>query len=290
MIKHFFRPAAIIGALPNNIANGQTSDATTLMADLNWIVNQVNANAAPLTNTALINANNNFTAVQSGLDAVALADFPTAQQVQKSEFLTLSSIAGTGNTITGRAPLNMASYTRGSMFTFCPALGNGGAATININAIGAATIYKNGLTNLSSGDLVAGRSYLIRRFTAVDAAGTGFALINAPAGGVLTAGNALTCDPYATSSSTTQAHGLGAQPAFVTAYMECKSSELNYAVGDRVQLNSLVATLLTVTSDATNVVLTLGTAAISIPDKGTFANTATDPTKWKVVATPYKVG
>jgi len=39
---------SIIGTLPNNIQNGQLEDATPLMADFNFIVNQVNANAAPL--------------------------------------------------------------------------------------------------------------------------------------------------------------------------------------------------------------------------------------------------
>src|ERR1700676_531708 len=38
----------IIGTLPNNIQNGQTVDATPVMADFNFIVNQVNANGNPL--------------------------------------------------------------------------------------------------------------------------------------------------------------------------------------------------------------------------------------------------
>ncbi len=38
----------IVGALPNNIQNGQTEDAVPVMANYNWIVNQVNANAAAL--------------------------------------------------------------------------------------------------------------------------------------------------------------------------------------------------------------------------------------------------
>jgi hypothetical protein len=39
---------AIIGTLPNNIQNGQSVDANPVMADFNFIVNQVNANASPL--------------------------------------------------------------------------------------------------------------------------------------------------------------------------------------------------------------------------------------------------
>lgn len=37
----------IIGILPNNITNGQAVDANPVMADFNFIVNQVNANANP---------------------------------------------------------------------------------------------------------------------------------------------------------------------------------------------------------------------------------------------------
>lgn len=40
------RAQAIIGALPNNIANGQSLDATKVMANFNAIVAAVNANAA----------------------------------------------------------------------------------------------------------------------------------------------------------------------------------------------------------------------------------------------------
>lgn len=37
----------IIGSLPVNLANGTTADASQVMSDLNFIVNQVNANAQP---------------------------------------------------------------------------------------------------------------------------------------------------------------------------------------------------------------------------------------------------
>ncbi|MCP3714886.1 hypothetical protein [Paraburkholderia sp. CNPSo 3281] len=39
---------SIIGNLPDNLQNGTTADASQVMADLNFIVNQVNANAVPL--------------------------------------------------------------------------------------------------------------------------------------------------------------------------------------------------------------------------------------------------
>lgn len=39
---------AIVGTLPNILTNGTTADASQVMADFNFIVNQVNSNAVPL--------------------------------------------------------------------------------------------------------------------------------------------------------------------------------------------------------------------------------------------------
>lgn len=47
-IRDYFRLGVIIGALPNNITNGQPLDAVPVMADFNWIVSQVNANVPAL--------------------------------------------------------------------------------------------------------------------------------------------------------------------------------------------------------------------------------------------------
>jgi len=179
-IRSFFRPATIVGALPNTISNGQTADAVPLMADLNHLVNQVNANAAELSLTPQLATANSFTAVQSGVAATAAANFPIASQVQDSALTTLSSVAG-ANTITARvAGLAPAAYARGQIFSFVPAVGNSGSATININGLGAATLFKDAGTTLSSDDLVAGKAHMIRYVTAVaDLMATGFHLVNA---------------------------------------------------------------------------------------------------------------
>lgn len=61
----YFDTKVIVGALPNNIQNGQTEDAVPVMANYNWIVNQVNANAAQLTLTPQLASANVFTAKQT---------------------------------------------------------------------------------------------------------------------------------------------------------------------------------------------------------------------------------
>lgn len=150
---NFFQPPVIVGTLPNTIANGQTADATPLMADLNYIVNQVNANAAPLATSALTNAANSFTQPQSGVAATQPANFPIATQVQNQVFNTLTSTLGT-NTITARvASLTLGAYAVGQIFSFSPAQQNSGAASLAIDGLAAVPIFQYG-TNLIGGELI----------------------------------------------------------------------------------------------------------------------------------------
>ena len=72
---------SIVGALPNNIINGQPIDAIPVMADFNWIANQVNANAAGLAGVVA------FTTEQNGVNAddfdwISYCVADTSQRVQ----------------------------------------------------------------------------------------------------------------------------------------------------------------------------------------------------------------
>lgn len=60
LLHSFFCLASIIGALPQTLTNGTTADATQVMADLNWIVNQVNANAVGLASNNAFTGNNSY--------------------------------------------------------------------------------------------------------------------------------------------------------------------------------------------------------------------------------------
>lgn len=176
----FFRCAVIVGTLPVTLTNGTTGDATQVMADLNWLVNQVNANAAPLSNTALLNATNNFTAVQSGLAATAGANFPIASQVQNWSFNTLTSTLGT-NLITARiAQLAISAYTPGQVFTFIPSQSNTGAVGITIDAAGSSSVFSQG-RSFGGGELALGVPAMIER----DA--TKFNLLSPPVSGLVRA-------------------------------------------------------------------------------------------------------
>jgi hypothetical protein len=104
-------------------------------------------------------------------DATVRAQYASAGQVQDSAFTFLTSPAGT-NTITATAALGMSAYVTGQRFFFVAAASNTGAVTLNINAIGAKSVTKNGTTALVSGDIA------INAVVQVVYDGTQFQLLN----------------------------------------------------------------------------------------------------------------
>lgn len=173
MIASLLRLKAIISALPNTISNGQTADAVPLMADLNHIVNQVNANAQQVGLAALLAAANTFTLAQSGIAATSGSNFPIASQVQSAAFNTLTSTLGTNTISVRNAILPLSAYSSGEIFTFIPSQTNTQpGVTITVDAVGAVPIGKYGLGSLAASDLVAGRMAVLFKDT------TGFVLLN----------------------------------------------------------------------------------------------------------------
>ena len=104
-------------------------------------------------------------------DATVRAQYASAGQVQDSAFTFLTSPAGT-NTITATAALGMSAYVTGQRFFFVAPASNTGAVTLNINAIGAKSVTKNGTTALVSGDIA------INAVVQVVYDGTQFQLLN----------------------------------------------------------------------------------------------------------------
>lgn len=69
--------------------------------------------------------------------------YASAADVQDGTLVNLTSVAGT-NTITATGAISMTAYASGQCFRFIPANTNTGAATLNINSIGAKNIFANG--------------------------------------------------------------------------------------------------------------------------------------------------
>lgn len=87
-------------------------------------------------------------------NANARTTYASAADVQDGTPIYLTSVSGT-NTITATAAYTMAAYAAGQRFIFFPAAANTGATTINLNAIGAKSIFLSGLA-LTGGELVVG--------------------------------------------------------------------------------------------------------------------------------------
>ena len=73
---------------------------------------------------------------------------------------TIATVSGT-DTLTGSLTPAITAYATGNLFSFVAANTNTGAATINLNSLGAKSITKSGTTALVAGDLVSGQVYLI---------------------------------------------------------------------------------------------------------------------------------
>ena len=91
---------------------------------------------------------------------------------------------------------------------------------------------------------------------------------------------------YAISTAYTQAHGLGARPSQAEVWLECTTTNLGYAVGDRVKANILVAAggaiEATLMTNTTNVVFRTGNSSPGLIDTS-FAGSNITPASWKVI-------
>ena len=84
---------------------------------------------------------------------------------------TIATVTGT-DTLTGSLTPAIAAYATGNLFSFVAAATNTGAATINLNSLGAKSITKFGSTALTAGDIISGQVHLI------EYDGTRFQLLN----------------------------------------------------------------------------------------------------------------
>ena len=145
LLRAFLTLGVIIGPLPNAIANGQTIDAVPVMADFNWILAQVNANAAPLNNPTFTGT---VTAGAGGFSG----NVTTAAQTAITSVGTLTSLAVTGATSVGSGSgtgaglvINPASSVSGGVsgYGYIHATTSGAPTNSNfvLNSNGSSTIF-----------------------------------------------------------------------------------------------------------------------------------------------------
>jgi hypothetical protein len=136
---------AIIGTLPVSLQNGTLADATQVMADFNFIVSAVNANAPALVGNNAFNGNQNVTGTVSASGAISGAAFiPTSSTVPANGmYLVGANDVGIASNTTLRWDVNgtgnhtFASASSGTTITL-----GGGSDMLVLNSSGA-TVSSN---------------------------------------------------------------------------------------------------------------------------------------------------
>ena len=125
LIRTFLTLGVIVGPLPNIIANGDTIDAVPVMADFNWIVNEVNANAANASlvpTSAALAASSGSSLVgflPSGTGAVA-----ETAQTKLREVVSVKDFGAIGDGIADDTAAITAAFNYAQIQTFASFAGN----------------------------------------------------------------------------------------------------------------------------------------------------------------------
>ena len=198
---------------------------------------------------------NKLTGVGAG---TAATDAARMSQLQNGAGATLGTIAGT-NTITAVGSPVITAYAADQCFRFVPANTNTGAATINIDGLGAKNIFAGGVA-CQGGELKANQPCTIFYD------GTQFNLLAVPSrftssAQTITAAGALTI-----------AHGLGAIPTLIQVRIKCTTGEHGYSTGDEVLVPGTQQAAggdfdrgLSIVPDATNLNVRFGSGGNTIP-------------------------
>jgi hypothetical protein len=136
----------------------------------------------PVTSYSTVAANNNSAppnGFPEGQSAASLNDAcrqvmaDIAVEAQINAVKVLASVAGT-NTITGSMTPDLTAYSAGMTCALTPANTNTGAATLNIDSLGALDVFRYGGEALQPGDFVAGTP----AFLVLDSGADDFYLLN----------------------------------------------------------------------------------------------------------------
>lgn len=153
----------IINALPNTLTNGQTADATQVMANFNQIVANANSNAAHNGANSDITSLTGMTTPLSGAQGGTLV------------FIGGTSTGSANAHVLATTTPNSFTLTTGNVVAFLAGFTNTGATTLNVNSVGATNIFRRtsgGVVVLVGGEIVANNLY----FCQFD--GTQFQILN----------------------------------------------------------------------------------------------------------------
>jgi hypothetical protein len=215
----------------------------------------------------------------------ALADLPNAEDVQTGEIVYAADAGGTDAYAITLAPAPSA-YATGMVVNFKANTANTGAATLNVNSLGAKTIKKNQGDDLVDNDIKA------NQIVAVIYDGTNFQLLSPPSTGSIVFTESFTsADQTITAAgSLTLAHGLSATPTLIKTYLKCTTAQHNYSVNDEVEVEAVHVTRASnfgmgasVVPDGTNLNIRFGAHnnVFDVLDKTSGAIGNITPSSWR---------
>lgn len=186
------------------------------------------------------------------------------REFQVNAVKVLASVAGT-NTITGSMTPDLTSYSTGMLVILTPANNTTGAATINIDSLGAKSIVRGDGTALESGDMQASTTHALlydgTNFVCLNP--LSFSLVNGTLSGTLSVTGALTLNGALTTDNTT-----ADEVGFKGLPQNSQSSNYTCVLADAGKHIFATSTLATITIPANaSVAYPIGTAI-------TFANNA----------------
>lgn len=225
---------SIISSLPFTLVNGQTADATQVMANFNTIVSGVNSSAAAngansditslsgLTTPLAVSEGGTGAATLAGANIVTNTGASVADHVPKFSGVTGKVI--TDGYAVGTAASSLVQLTAAALL---PAVG----PTLSLDTLGAVQgdiAYRNATvwTVLAPG--TAGQALLSGGPAANPSWGSG-----GPFSSTLftSADQTIT-----TAGALTLAHGLGTTPKFILGTLVCTTGEFNYTAGDTLPI------------------------------------------------------
>ncbi len=193
---------------------------------------------------------NKITGLANG---TARTDAAPLGQVQDGGSIYLTGVAGV-DTITASLAPAITAYAAGQTFRFVSAGANTGAATLNINGLGAKSVTKNGATALAAGDIASGAAIQVTYD------GTQFQLVGVAA--------SVSVIPSA-ATGTTQAQYDNSTKLATTAYADRAASSRVFSISASVASNAITVSASNLSLDFRSTTLTAGTVTTV---QGTPAN------------------
>lgn len=205
----------------------------------------INTTLAGLSQSAGANGPDGTSDAPSTLDDAIRYALSFVAQLRDGAHEYATGIAGS-NTITGTIATNPTAYVTGREYRFVAAAANTGAATLNLNSLGAKAITKNGAAALTGGEIASGQAVTVvydgTQFQLVSVAQPGSLAANGyqqfasglivqwgTANGVTTAGVSVTF-PLAFPTSILAAAGAVSDPSSSAAFATSIGSKTSMTV------------------------------------------------------------